>query len=462
VNFVQLYTPGLAHCSYVLGSPPFCVVVDPSRDVDRYLQLASELDLTIAAIIETHLHADFVSGHLELASLTGAPIYAPASARCAFPHVAVEDGQQWRIGDLQFTLLATPGHTPECSVVLVADLARGPEPALALTGDTLLVGDVGRPDLFPDIAERLAADLYHSLRRLESLRDGVEVYPAHGMGSLCGRSLSAKLSSTIGNERLYNYAFHLHPQEEFSRVLLEGQPPAPDHFSRCSEINRLGPALLSSLPAPAALAPGDFKRAAEQGALVLDTRDQMAFAAAHVPDAYCIALAGTIFSTFSGWVLPPDRPILLVLERKSDLEAALTGLRRVGLDRVDGYLAGGMEAWAQAGLETRGLRSVSIPELQQLLAAGGLQLVDTRSPGEWQEGHIEGARHIPTADLRYRYTELDPAQPVAVICNTGARSVLGASLLAQRGFRSIINVIGGTTAWKAAGLPLVTEAASSG
>ncbi len=250
MQFAQIYTPGIAQCSYVLGSGGKCVVVDPVRQIEPYLEQAKAFNMEITAILETHLHADFISGHIELAEKTGATIYAPRAANCTFEHRALEDGEEFTVEDLRFTLLETPGHTPDCAIYLVADLERGSEPVLAFTGDTLLVGDVGRPDLFPSREEELAEKLFHSLQRLKDLPDHLEVYPAHGMGSLCGQDLSAKLWSTLGIEKRYNYALQHADLPTFKEDLLTDIPTAPDHFARCSEINRQGPVLLQALVSP--------------------------------------------------------------------------------------------------------------------------------------------------------------------------------------------------------------------
>ena len=450
----QFYTPGLAHCSYLIGGNTQCIIVDPDRYVDQYIEAAKGYNLKITAIIETHLHADFVSGHLELAALTGAPIYMSEKAQAGFPHVALKDQEEFVVDTLRIEMFSTPGHTPEGSIFTVADLERGPESCLALTGDTLLVGDVGRPDLFPDLKEQLARHLFVSLKQIMPMGDHVEVYPAHGMGSLCGRALSAKLQSTIGVERLHNYALAIDTEEEFSRMLLDGMPEAPDHFSRCSETNRLGPTLLSELGEARALKVQAFLEQRTSGAVVVDTRDQLGFAAAHVPCAYSLPLQGN-YATFSGWILPPDQPVLLILERPQDLASAVAGLRRVGIDRIAGYLEGGMTTWANAGLQTNSVESISVIELKRRLDETDLLLLDTRLASEWEDGHIAAALHAVAPDVRHRYEEWDPQKPVALICNSGNRSVVAASLLKQRGFEHVVNVIGGTQAWQAAGFPLV-------
>ncbi len=236
----------------------------------------------------------------------------------------------------------------------MADTTRGPEYVIAFTGDTLLIGDAGRPDLFPDIKDELAQRLYDSLRRIEKMGDYIEIYPAHGAGSLCGKALSSKLSSTLGIERMHNDALKIHPKEEFVKTFLADMPEAPDHFSRCSEINRLGAVNTQMLSEPKGFEPKTFLEMAQQGAIIVDTRDQLAFASADIPGAYGLSLKGN-FATFAGWVLPPEKPILLVLESEKDLTAALKGLYSVGLDQVSGYLFGGMSAFAMSGYRTAGM-----------------------------------------------------------------------------------------------------------
>lgn len=454
MEFRQVYTPGLAHCSYVIGGKNACIVVDPSRSVARYLKIAEDLNLPITAIIETHLHADFISGHAELAQITGAKIYISAQANAGFEHYAVKDEEEFRIDTLLFKMLDTPGHTPKSSVFIVSDLERGELPALVFTGDTLLIGDAGRPDLFPDIKNELAAKLYKSLQRIKNIGDNVEVYPAHGAGSLCGKILSSKLSSTIGTERMYNEAMRIHPEELFVQTFLTDMPEAPDHFSRCSETNRKGPALIASLPKPKPLSPGKFLKEIEAGAVVIDTRDQLSFASAHIPQAYGLSIKGN-FATYSGWVLQPDKPILLVMESNDDLKSVLPALYSVGLDNVIGYLDNGMTAWIEEGLRTSYLKSVSIMELKELWDRNEVLLIDNRLKSEYDAMHIRGSIHCPAPDVRHRFREFISDKPIAFICTSGNRSLLGASLMLNlSGSRNVINVIGGISAWEKAGCPL--------
>lgn len=455
MEFKQLYTKGLAHCSYVIGGKNSCLVVDPAREVDQYLDIAASFGLPITGIIETHLHADFVSGHMELARKTGATIYISKKAQAAFPHHGLSDGEELTIDTLSIKMIDTPGHTPEGAVFIVSDLERGTEPTLVFTGDTLLIGDAGRPDLFPDIKEELASKLYHSLRKIEKIGDHVELYPAHGAGSLCGKILSSKLSSTIGTERLYNAALQIHPEKKFIDTFLAEMPEAPDHFSRCSEINRKGPAILAELPKPIGYSPNDFDKLINSGHVVVDTRDQLTFGAAHIPGAYGLSLKGN-FATFSGWVLPPDKPILLVLESMGDLATTLRALYSVGLDNIVGYLEGGMSAWANSGLKTARFESISIMELKERMEKEDLLLIDTRLKSEYDEMHIAGSIHAPAPDVRTRYTEWIGERTVAFICNSGNRSLLASSLMLNNsGMKNIINVIGGTSAWVKVGYPTV-------
>jgi len=449
----QFFVPGLAHSSYLLGGAATCAIIDPRRDVGIYLDAAASMGMKITHIFQTHLHADFVSGHLDLAEATGAVIVAPKSGNCEFNHQPVAEGDSLRIDDLEVQVLETPGHTPEHVTYVVIDHARGPEPAVIFCGDTLFVGDVGRPDLFPGMALDLASKLYGSLHdKLMTLPPFCEVYPAHGAGSLCGRAMGAKRTSTVGYEKLYNGAVVIGDRQQFIASLTTDMPAAPDHFSRCSEINRRGPALVNSLPTPKPLAPSRFQELmGADDVQVLDVRGYSAFGGQHVPGAYHIDLGGN-FATFAGWVLPPDRKILLVVEKGVDAADAAVALRRVGLDHAVGYLEGGMFEWAKTGFASDHIPQLSAPELNRRLSNGdGLVLVDVRSAGEFGATHVSGALHIPAPMLRTRHVELDPDRDIALVCSTGHRSSLAASILKRQGFTRIWNVAGGMTGFNAAG-----------
>ncbi|HUU15958.1 MAG TPA: rhodanese-like domain-containing protein [Sedimentisphaerales bacterium] len=449
----QFFVKGLAHNSYLLGGSKKCAIVDPRRDVDVYLESARDMGVKITHILETHLHADFVSGHLDLAEKTGATIVAPKSAKCKFEHKAVVEGDRFNIEDMQLKVLDTPGHTPEHITYIVTDRSRGSEPVCIFCGDVLFVGDVGRPDLFPGKAKQLASQLYDNLhQKLLKLPDFCEVYPAHGAGSLCGRAMGAKRTSTIGYERRYNAALQIMDKKKFIESLTTNMPAAPDHFSRCSAINGKGPSLVAKLPRLTAMSPQVFARAAKKpNTIVLDIRDYESFGGQHVPGAFHVDFGGN-FATFAGWILPPDKDILLVAATVQQAQDANVWLKRVGLDRAVGFLDGGMFAWSKEGLPTEHIYQIGAPELHEMTKKQrSLALVDVRAIGEYQSNHIKGAVNIPAPELRRRYKELNKNKPVILICSTGHRSSLGASLLKQRGFSELYNVAGGMTGYSAAG-----------
>ena len=447
----HFFVPKLAHSSYLLAGDRTCAIVDPRRDVQIYLDAAEELDLKITHILETHLHADFISGHMDLAELTGADIYAPASADCAFPHKALSEGDTFRLEDMTIRVIETPGHTPEHISYVVTDTSRADDPVGVFCGDTLFVGDVGRPDLFPGRAGELADRLFDSLAKLMELPDFCEVYPAHGAGSLCGRAMGAKWRSTIGFERRYNPALQIEEREEFIKSLTTDMPPAPDHFSRCSDINRKGPAEVSRLPRMQKLAPREFRDMAEKdGSFVLDVRRYDAFGGQHVPGAWSIDHSGNL-PTFAGWVVPPDRDIYLVATDADEAADAAMWLRRVGLDRCRGWLDGGMFAWATHGLPTAHLPQLSVLEAGDL-HSGGMKLLDVRAPSEFDDSHVGGAVNVPAPDLRTMFEELDPEEDMMLVCSTGHRSTLAASILMEKGFSNLHNVAGGMKGLSAAAL----------
>jgi hydroxyacylglutathione hydrolase len=450
------FTKGIAHSSYLVGDLDSCAIVDPRRDVDVYVDAAKSLGMKVTHILETHLHADFVSGHLELAKKTGAEIYAPRSGNCEFSHIGLSEDDSFKIGNMVLSVLETPGHTPEHITYVVTDRARGTEPSCVFCGDTLFVGDVGRPDLFPGRAEELASNLYESLHsKLMALPDFCEVYPAHGAGSLCGRAMGAKRSSTIGYEKLYNDALRIKDRNRFIESLTTNMPAAPDHFSRCSEINRIGPALITSLPALMSLDSPTFKSTAEKSnTVVLDTRSYEAFGGQHIPGAYHIDFGGN-FATFAGWIIPSERGILLVSESMEQAEESVVWLRRVGLDHTIGFLDGKMHAWVNEGLPTNHVNQLSAEELYNRITEGEVGvLVDVRARSEFETRHIDGAINIPAPELRIRYKELDENPQITLICRTGHRSSLAASLLKQQGFKDVSSVAGGMAGYSAAGYVL--------
>ena len=456
--FKQFYLGCLAHASYLIGSHGEAVVVDPQRDVDQYITEAGTQGLQIKYVVETHLHADFVSGHRELASRTGAQIVFGEKAGATFAHKPVRDGDELKVGDITLRILETPGHTPEGISIVVIDPTVSLQPQMVLTGDTLFIGDVGRPDLAGargHTAEEMAGMLYDSLHgKLLTLPDEVGVFPAHGAGSMCGRNISKETSSTIGEQRRYNYALKSMAREEFVRMMTTDLPEAPAYFSSDAEINRTGAAPLDQLPRPAGLSPVEVKNAKEKGDLILDVRSSGAFGAGHVPGSLNIGLTGQ-FASWAGSLIPLGTSIVIVAEDETGVDEAVTRLARVGIDSVRGYLNGGIYAWNQAGFETATITQMPVDELHhQIIEGADLQIVDVRRPGEFQSGHAAGARNLTLAHLVEHVAELDAERPTAVICQSGYRSSAGASLLQRLGFSQVFNVVGGTSAWIGAGYPV--------
>ncbi len=449
----QFFVKGISHSSYLLGGNRNCAIVDPQREVQVYLDAAEELEMKITHILETHLHADFISGHLDLARITGAQIYAPKSANCGFDHIPLSEDDTIEIDNVLLRIMEVPGHTPEHIAYVATDLSRGNEPVGVFCGDAMFVGDVGRPDLFPDLATQLASQLFDSLhQKMLSLPDYCEIYPAHGAGSLCGRAMGAKRTSTIGYERRHNEALQITDRDQFIKSLTSDMPPAPDHFSHCSDINRDGPELVENLPLPNAMTATSFReKQKDQNSLVLDVRNYDAFCGHHVPHAFHNDLNGN-FATFAGWTLPPGRDILLVADNTDQVREATRWLQKVGHDRVTGYLDGGMVSWVKNGFLTSHVGLLSADELHPIISGSEkITLVDVRSPSEFENYHISGSVNIPAPDLRHRYKDLDPDMQVYLICSTGNRSSLGASILKQYGFSNVHNVAGGMTGYSAAG-----------
>ncbi len=461
MHFEQFYLTCLAHASYLIGSEGEAAVVDPQRDVDIYLKAASEQNLEIRHIFETHLHADFVSGHKELAARTGAKIYIGAHAHAEFPHVPLTDGFEVKMGAVGLRALETPGHTPESICLVITDDDESSQPCAVLTGDTLFIGDVGRPDLSPTHTPReLAGLLYDSLhQKLLALPDAVTVYPAHGAGSLCGRAMRAERSSTIGTERLTNYALQIASREEFIAQLTANLPARPDYFLEDAEMNRSGAAALTELPPLPGLSPAEVEALLRQDANVLDVRPGDEFAAGHVPGSINIALAGQ-FASWAGGILGIHSKPVLIGDSDAQMEEARMRLARVGIEDLRGYLAGGVAAWQKAGLPMLKTAQISVQELNQKLSEGNLRaldVLDVRREGEWQAGHIAEAQWRALDAFPHGLPVMDRARPVAVHCKSGYRSMIACGLLERAGYRNVINVAGGFDAWHAAKLPEVAE-----
>lgn len=463
--FKRFYLGCLAHASYLIGSEGEAVVVDPQRDVDQYVAEAEAQNLKIKYVIETHLHADFVSGHRELAERSGAEIVFGEKAGATFPHLAVKDGDEIRIGKVRLRILSTPGHTPESICILLSDSEASDQPQKILTGDTLFIGDVGRPDLAGGkgyTAQTMAALMYDSLQqKILTLDDAVEVYPAHGAGSMCGRNLSTESSSTIGAQRLFNHALKPMSKDEFVALMTTDLPEAPAYFSRDAEINRGGAVPLETLQRPQALAPQAVSDRAEQGEVILDVRTAGEFGAGHVPGSLNIGLGGQ-FASWAGSLVPLTAPIVIVAESPAQVDEATTRLARVGMENVKGYLSGGILAWSESGLPVLSVPQITVAELHELASETDLQIIDVRRPAEYESGHVPGAISAPLANLKQRAATLnfDPEKTTAVICAGGYRSSAATSILQSLGFADLLNVTGGTSAWIGAGYQTSTKSFS--
>ena len=455
--FQQFYLGCLAQASYMIGDAGEAAVVDPRRDVDVYIEEAAARGLAIRHVIETHVHADFVSGHRELAERVGATIWVSPRAKAGYPHRSAEEGVEIPVGRARLRVLATPGHTLDSISLLLFESADAPAPAAVLTGDTLFIGDVGRPDLAASVRSPRdqAGMLYDSLHeKLLTLPDEVAVYPGHGAGSMCGRNLSKETSSTIGEQRRMNYALQPMAREAFIDMMTTDLPEIPGYFGRDVRINREGPPVLAERKPAGPLPVEEVARLAAAGAIVLDTRSPAAFGNAHVPGAMNIGLDGQ-FASWAGTVVPGDAPIVLVVDGENEVAEAQTRLARVGIENVRGYLDGGIVAWEKAGRPLARTEQISVAELAERLREGACRVVDVRRPAEWSAGHIGEATASPLAALAGMPPPGSPEEPLAVICAGGYRSSIASSLLERQGFSRISNVVGGMAAWSASGLPVV-------
>ncbi|MGH3557871.1 MAG: MBL fold metallo-hydrolase [Mycobacterium sp.] len=462
--FTQHYLGCLSHASYLIGDETTgrAVVVDPRRDIGVYLDEAEAKSLRIERVLETHLHADFLSGHLELAENTGAVVSFGSAAKVDFAMDPVEHGQRIELGEVSLEILATPGHTPESICILLHDHPDSSEPWGVLTGDTLFVGDVGRPDLLASSgsgldAQTLARLLYRSVHeQLLVLPDRTRVFPAHGAGSSCGKQLSSETSSTIGEQRRSNYALQPMTEEQFVAAVTEGQPSRPHYFSFDSQRNRQEHGLLDEAEMPAALELDVVLERVAGGAVPLDTREPTDFAAGHLEGAINVGLHGR-FAEWAGDVLDPSKEIVLVGDPDTALESRVR-LARIGFDRVIGYLSHAHSLLVDRPDLVESSSRVTIEQLAELLnLVPDMQLVDVRNPGETALGTLSGARLIPLGVLVDRLDEIDRHVPVVVNCAGGSRSLVAASLLRHVGFSDVSDLVGGYGAWTKAGLPVASR-----
>ena len=449
--FQQLVNEESGCLSYLIGCGEAgqAVIVDPGRDrVAEYLRIARKKGLRITHVVETHTHADHISGNRDLVAATQAAIVLHRSAPAVFDHESVEDGDVLCVGNVELKMLHTPGHTPDSMSILVTDRSRGDQPWFVLTGDALFIGSVGRPDLG---GGRAAEDIYESLTRvLLPLDDSVEVYPGHGAGSMCGRAMSAKTGSTIGFERRFNPALQFRDKARFVEFLMQGVPPKPPSFDTIVAKNRGLMPLVSAKPRP--FTAKEASAAIAAGACVVDLRDPSTFGEGHVPGAINVWIDGPQFAERVSWFVPAGAPVLLVIPGPSDLDRATQALSRVGVDDVQGFFQWGMIDWRSEGLPVETVPQISVHQLEQWLDEGhDVEVVDVREPAEWTEGHIQGARHVPMLEAVRRRDELAPERPKAVVCAGGLRSSAVISALKRQGLSNFYNVAGGMAAWTKAG-----------
>jgi hydroxyacylglutathione hydrolase len=441
MKFKQFYLGCLAHASYYLGSENEAAVIDPQRDIDQYIKEAEANGQKIKYIIETHSHADFVSGHRELAEKTGAEIVFGARANTSFPTFKVTDGDVLMLGKIRLKFLETPGHTPEGVTILAENTENRDEPLKMFTGDTLFIGDVGRPDLIGSkgfTAEQMASMLYDSLHeKILPLPDDTEVYPAHGAGSLCGKSLSEETWSTLGNQRKFNYALQPMSRDEFIKLVAADQPEVPAYFPKSAAKNLEGSVALEDLPKPKELSTAEIENF--EG-VVLDVRERDAYGAGHIPEAINIGLAGQ-FASWAGTLISIGTPLAIAADTEKQVDEAFMRLARVGFETVTGYIL--MENFAG---EKKTVEQIPVAEVKEKLSEG-IQFVDVRRVQEHANGHAPETLNMPLDILAKEVDKLDPEKPTYVICQSGYRSSTGTSILENAGIRRIYNVTGGTNAW---------------
>jgi hydroxyacylglutathione hydrolase len=462
--FKHIYETGLAQASYLVGcqSTGEAIVIDPKRDIDTYLEIAEQEKLKITHIAETHIHADFLSGSRELAKATGAEIYLSDEGgtdwQYQFPHFGLKDKNTFKVGNLKFEVMHSPGHTPEHISFILTDTARSNHPSMIFSGDFVFVGDVGRPDLLEKAAgikgtqEIGAHQMFNSLKKFKALPDHLQVWPAHGAGSACGKALGAVPSSTVGYEKLTNWALTIEDENQFVQMLLDGQPEPPKYFAMMKKLNKVGPKILGSIPHPGRFSLQQFEKVFKENIIIIDTRDKLAFAGGHIPGSINIQ-DNSAFSTWAGWMINYDDPFLLVA-RDSRIESLTKALIRIGLDNIIGYV-NDVDKIANAGYEMETTRQITVQQLKA--ETEEYFFLDVRGYSEYNAGHIHSSVNIQAGSLLDRIDEIPLDKKVVVHCAGGDRSAIAASILQQKGFDNIYNLTCGMNGWTQAGLEIVTE-----
>jgi hydroxyacylglutathione hydrolase len=455
--FQHVYDKSLAQSSYVIGCQKAGVaaVIDAKRDVDAYLEIAKQNKLKITHILETHIHADFLAGSRELSALTGAQMYLSDEGgkdwQYEFPHIGLRHGDKIRLGNLKFEVLHTPGHTPESISFLLTDTPAIDEPVMLFTGDFVFVGDIGRPDLLEKAAgikgtqEKGAHQMYESLKRFEVLPDYVQVWPGHGAGSACGKQLGDVPGTTVGYEKVRNWAFRYKNNEPgFVEFLLSGQPEPPKYFAMMKKLNKVNRPLLTEVPRLKKISHDELKAAMAKGIKLIDTRDKTEFAKGFIPGSINIQ-GNNSFSTWAGWFLNYEEPFILLAE-KTQLDDLTRKLMRIGLDNIYGYVPSVTE-WEQNEGNLEKARVISLQEFKSLYENNGIQVVDLRADAEYNKAHIRRADNIFLGDLLNHLDRINKNKKVVIHCQGGDRSTIGYSLLVKNGYQNVLNYSGGMNQW---------------
>lgn len=463
--FQHVYDKSLAQASYFIGCQKHGValVIDPKRDVDTYLKIAKHNNMHITHVAETHIHADFLSGSRELAALTGAKLYLSDEGGpdwlYQFDHVGLKDGDEFKVGNLKIEVIHTPGHTPESISFVLTDLPASDRPVMVFTGDFVFVGDIGRPDLLEKAAGIVgtqdigAKQMFKSLKRFAALPDYVQLWPGHGAGSACGKALGAVPSSTVGYEKIRNWAFHYESDEKgFVNYLLEDQPEPPKYFAMMKKLNKIDRPLLTNVPKLNKLSVGQLREALEKGVKVIDTRSKSEFAKGFIPGS--INIQGNMtFSTWMGWFVTYDEPFILIAE-ESKLDDLTRKLMRIGMDNIMGYVDG-VQGWVDEGGTLSKSKIVTMSEFKEILKSNHTQIVDLRGASEYKAGHIQGTENLFIGTLEKNLDKIKKDQQVIIHCQSGDRATIGYSILAKHGFTNVKNFAGGMNDWTAAGNEVV-------
>lgn len=464
--FQHVYDKTLAQASYFIGCQATgeAMVIDPKRDVDTYLEIARQNNMRITHVAETHINADFLSGSRELAALTGAQLYLSDEGgpdwQYEFPHVGLKDGDSFKVGNLRFEVMHTPGHTPESISFLLSDLPASEKPVMIFTGDFVFVGDIGRPDLLEEAAgfvgtkEAGARQMYQSLKKFIALPDYVQVWPGHGAGSACGKALGAVPSSTVGYEKLRNWAFQFKDEESFVKFLLEDQPEPPRYFAMMKKLNKIKRPLLTEVPRLKKLTADEFIDVLKKGMKVVDTRTKQEFAEGYIPGTINIQ-GNNAFATWMGWFMNYDEPFVLIAP-ESKHDDLVRKLMRIGLDNVYGYIPD-VKVWTDAGNNLEKVNIIGTEELRKTLATNHTQIIDLRGAAEYKAGHIKGAQHVFIGTLEKNLDKIKKDEPVVIHCQAGDRSSIGYSILAKNGYRNVRNYAGGISEWIKTGNEVVKD-----